>query len=153
MLSPEFDAIALVAVLADIKWENSHHPTESASGLPRSCIFMPSGLLPRREVRERPTSSAIIMTGARSFRLGCHAKCHGHFYQVCEGGRHHLTHHFASVCLHRNLGDAEFAGGMLIQPAGDHKCHHFTLALAQRNVSIPQEAVLLSLAQRGLTTR
>src|SRR5580698_1367522 len=39
----------------------------------------------------------------------------GHFHQLGQRSCFHLLHHLASVCLHRDLTDAEFSTHLLIQ--------------------------------------
>ena len=43
------------------------------------------------------------------------AERRGHVHQVGKGACFHLPHNLASVCLHRDLADAEFEGDLLVQ--------------------------------------
>ena len=52
----------------------------------------------------------------------------GHFHQLCERVGLHLSHHFASVCLHRDLADAELPADLFIQQAGNHQLHNLVFA-------------------------
>jgi len=43
----------------------------------------------------------------------------------------HLLHHLASVCLHRDLADAEVAADLFIQQTGDDQRHDLALARSE----------------------
>src|SRR5260370_22951766 len=62
----------------------------------------------------------------------------GHIHQVGERVRLHLSHHAPSVCLHRDLADAELATDLLIQQPGDDQRHDLPFARAERRVTIPE---------------
>src|ERR1700733_11940626 len=62
----------------------------------------------------------------------------GHIYQAGERVGPHLLHHPAPVRLHRDLGNAELATDLLVQPAGDDQPPNFPFATAERGVALPQ---------------
>ena len=66
----------------------------------------------------------------------------GHIHQAGQRVGPHLLHHPASVRLHRDLGDAELATDLLVQPAGDDQRHDFPFATAERGVALPQRLYL-----------
>ena len=51
--------------------------------------------------------------------------------QVGERVGLHFSHHFASVCLHRDLADAELETNLFIQQAGYDQIHDLTFASAE----------------------
>src|SRR6266404_9531980 len=62
----------------------------------------------------------------------------GHIHQVGERVRLHLSHHATSVCLHRDLADAELATDLLIQQSGDDQRHDLPFARAEGRVTGPE---------------
>ena len=66
----------------------------------------------------------------------------GHIDQAGQRVGPHLLHHPASVCLHRDLGNAELTTDLLVQPAGDDQPHDFPFATAERGVALPQRPYL-----------
>ena len=61
------------------------------------------------------TSESIVR-----LRCPCNAEPGGHIHQVGQGFRLHFLHHPASMCLHCDFADAEFATNLFIHQA----CHH-----------------------------
>ena len=66
----------------------------------------------------------------------------GHNHQAGQRVGPHLLHHPPSVCLHRDLGNAEFATDLLVQAAGDDQPHDFPFATAERGLALPQRPYL-----------
>jgi hypothetical protein len=69
--------------------------------------------------RERRTkeeqSGELAVRGVSVFRRRYEAESRSHIHQDGEGIGFHLSHHVASVCLHRNFADAELGTDLLIQ--------------------------------------
>ena len=63
-----------------------------------------------------------------AFRRRRDAETCGHCHQVGEGVRLHFSHHLASMCLHRDLADAELATDLFIQQAADNQRHDLPFA-------------------------
>ena len=66
----------------------------------------------------------------------------GHIHQAGQRVGPHLLHHPASVRLHRDLGNAELATDLLVQPARDDEPHDFSFATAERGIALPQRPYL-----------
>jgi len=77
-----------------------------------------------------------------AFRRRCEAESRGHSYQVGQRIRLHLFHNLTSVCLHRDLADAELATDLFIQQAGDHQCHDLPFARGERRVTVAKRLYL-----------
>jgi len=90
----------------------------SESLAPRHC---------RSDRREAGLSSA----DREVLRRGLGAEFRRHVHQVGEGGSLHLSHHVASMCLHRYLADAELATHLFVQQAGDHQRHDLPFATTE----------------------
>ena len=83
--------------------------------------------------RQAPAQAAGRYTSAEatsvSYRWhGGEAKPAGHFHEVGERGGLHLSHHVASMSLHRDFADAELATDLLVQQSGDHQRHDLPFA-------------------------
>src|ERR1700674_2819836 len=64
---------------------------------------------------EKTATENELVDGPSGFRLTRKAECRVHIYQGGEGIGFHLSHHVASVCLHRNFADAELGTDLFIQ--------------------------------------
>jgi hypothetical protein len=56
-------------------------------------------------------------------RSGSHSETRGHCHQVRKRVGLHLAHDLASVRLHRDLTDAEFAADLFVQQPRNDQCH------------------------------
>ena len=83
----------------------------------------------------------------------CEAESRGDIHQVGERLGLHLSHHLASVCLHRDLADAEFATDLFIQQARDHQRHDLPFAAAEQCVTFPKRAYLGLVIKCGLAAQ
>ena len=70
-------------------------------------------------IHEQPQPKLCLMSspgsGVSAFRRSSEVESRGHFDQIGERVGLHLLHHLASVRLHRDLADAEFASDLFIQ--------------------------------------
>jgi hypothetical protein len=74
----------------------------------------------------RALESADVSLSARRDPEAC-----GHRHQVGERVRVHFSHHLASVCLHRDLANAELEPDLFIQQARDDQRHDLPLAATE----------------------
>src|ERR1700733_10506 len=83
------------------------------------------------------TGSSSGTSGHRSNYCGSSRKAElrGHLNQIGDGIGLHLFHDLASVRLHGNLADAQFAADLLVWPAGGYQCHHLAFATGERRVA------------------
>ena len=65
-------------------------------------------------------------------KLGCHS------YQFGERIGFHLLHYLTTMCLYRNLADAEFPTNLFVQESGDDQRHNLPFAGSQRGVPVPE---------------
>src|SRR5271156_3172909 len=81
----------------------------------------------------------VDVSVSRCWREG---QSRGHIHQAGQRVGSHLLHHPAPVRLHRDLGNAELATDLLVQPAGEDQPHDFPFATAERGVALPQRPYL-----------
>src|SRR5436305_9725509 len=82
---------------------------------------------PHREI----TAKVLRSVPTSCFRHTWESEPRGHLHQLSEGVRLHLLHHFAAVCLHRDLAYAEFPADLFIQETGNHQRHHLPLTMCE----------------------
>jgi hypothetical protein len=90
----------------------------------------------------RPAYRESRVGQASAFRRRRQAETRGHCHQVGERVGIHFSHHLASVCLHRDLANAELETDLFIQQAADNQRHDLPFAAAERGVTIPEPPYL-----------
>ena len=83
------------------------------------------------------TFVSVFSFGLSSFRHAWKSQPLSHLHQLSEGVGLHLVHHFAAVCLHRDLAYAEFPADLFIQRTGNHQLYNLTLTMIDRIKKVP----------------
>ena len=78
------------------------------------------------------------------------AESRGHCHQIGERVGLHLVHHFAAVCLHRDLAYAEFPTDLFIQQTGNHQRHNLPLTTGERRITVPERPYLRLATKCGM---
>src|SRR5262245_14995162 len=122
----------------------------SARDQPWSCACPVQSRTPLRDLRRRFRWIERHTLSSRHPGLTIQARGHGD--ELGEGAGLHLAHHLAAMRLHRDLGNAELAANLLVQPARDHEAHDLALAPAEGLETMLQRLDLRQVKQRGLAT-